>query len=715
MLSESVQPTGFSVNRANRNKHLSCKKKGGGVCFMINDSWRNCNNIQELKSFCSPDLEFLTIKCRPYYRPRELSSVVTAVYIPPQADTKMAAKELHWTLCKLETIYPEAAFIVAGDFNKGNLRTRLPKCHQHIDRSIQASNTLNHCYSNFRDAYEALPRPPFGKSDHDSILLLPSCSIGAKLKACTTAFNHGKATGNIAKYKQCSYSLHKVIKQAKCQYRDKVESQFNGSNTRLMWQGLQTITDDKKKTSPVADIVLLPDKLNNFFVCFEDNTVPPTHPTTKDCGLSFSVADVSKTFKSVNFRKAAGPDGIPSRVLRACADQLAGVFTDIFNQSLSQSAVPPCFKRATIVPVPKKAKVNEPNDYHPIALTSVIMKYFERLVKDHITSTLPVHLAPLQFAYCPNRSTADAIAITLHTALSHLAKRNTYVRMLFIDYSLAFNTIVPTKFIIKLESLGLDPALCNWVLDFLTIRPQVVKVGNNIFTPLILNTGAPQGCVLSHLLYSLFTHDCVAMHASNPIIKFADNITVVGLIIDNDETTYREEVRALGVWCQENILSLNVSKPKEMIVDFKKQQREHPPTHIDGTAVEKVESLFKLLRVHIPDKLKWSTYTDSVVKKAQQRLFNLRMLNKCGLSPKTLTNFYRCTIESILYHRLVQQRHRPQPQGSPDGAVYTTHHRGQTTCPPGHLQHPMSQEGKKIIEDNNHPSHCLFTLLPSRR
>ena len=71
--------------------------------------------------------------------------------------------------------------------------------------------------------------------------------------------------------------------------------------------------------------------------------------------------------------------GIPSRVLRAYADQLAGVFTDIFNLSLSQSAVPTCFNMATIVPVPKNAKVTELNDYRPIALSSVIMKCFERL------------------------------------------------------------------------------------------------------------------------------------------------------------------------------------------------------------------------------------------------------------------------------------------------------------------------------------------------
>ena len=102
-------------------------------------------------------------------------------------------------------------------------------------------------------------------------------------------------------------------------------------------------------------------------------------------------------------------------------------------------------------------------------------------------------------------------------------KRNTYVRMLSIDYSSAFNTIVPSKLITKLRILGLNTSLCNWILDFLTGRPQVVRVGNNTSATLILNTGAPQGCVLSPLLYSLFTPDCVARCASNIIIKFADH------------------------------------------------------------------------------------------------------------------------------------------------------------------------------------------------
>ena len=70
-----------------------------------------------------------------------------------------------------------------------------------------------------------------------------------------------------------------------------------------------------------------------------------------------------------------------------------------------------------------------------------------------------------------------------------------------------------------------------------------MKVGNNTSTSLILNTGSPQECVLSPLLYSLFTLDCVATHASNSIVQFADDTTVAGLITNNDETAYREEVR----------------------------------------------------------------------------------------------------------------------------------------------------------------------------
>ncbi|KAI3363489.1 hypothetical protein L3Q82_011579 [Scortum barcoo] len=157
-------------------------------------------------------------------------------------------------------------------------------------------------------------------------------------------------------------------------------------------------------------------------------------------------------------------------------------------------------------------------------------------------------------------------------------------------------------------------------MDFLTNRPQHVKSGHNCSSTITLNTGAPQGCVLSPFLYSLFTHDCRPMYGSNSITKFADDITVIGLI----------------------------TKLRELIVDFRKVKREtHDPIHINGMAVECVSS-FRFLGIHISENLSLTANTSSLIKKAHQRLFFLRTLKKNHLSTAILGNFYRCVIESIL-------------------------------------------------------------------
>ncbi len=105
------------------------------------------------------------------------------------------------------------------------------------------------------------------------------------------------------------------------------------------------------------------------------------------------------------------------------------------------------------------------------------MKVFERLLKKHICSSIPATLDPLQFAYRPNRSTDDAISQVLHSSLSHIDSTNgNYVRLLFIDYSSAFNTIVPTNLAVKLSDLVLNTSLCDWIQDFLTSRSRPVHL-----------------------------------------------------------------------------------------------------------------------------------------------------------------------------------------------------------------------------------------------
>ena len=159
------------------------------------------------------------------------------------------------------------------------------------------------------------------------------------------------------------------------------------------------------------------------------------------------------------------------------------------------------------------------------------------------------------------------------------------------------------------------------------------------------------------VLSSLFrrTNDVFITHN----IKFADDTTVLGLIRNNDESAYREEVQHLAAWCASNNLVLG-TKTKELIVDFRKSKASiHTPIHINGAEVERVTN-FKFLGVHISQDLSWSLNTSTLIKKAQQRLFFLRKLKKAGLSPQILRNFYRCTVESIphpVLHGVVWELH----------------------------------------------------------
>lgn len=403
-------------------------------------------------------------------------------------------------------------------------------------------------------------------------------------------------------------------------------------------------------------------------------------------------------------------------MLKECADQLAPVFTRIFNLSLQQALVPTCRKTAIIIPVPKTSAITSLNDYRPVALKPVIMKCFERLVLPHIKARIPPDLDQHQFAYRTNRSTDDAISIALNTALTHLETPNSYVRMLFIDYSSAFNSINPDKLINKLQTLGLGDLLCQWIKDFLTNRPQRVRISHHTSSSIILNTGVPQGCVLSPALYSLFTHNCTSSHNSNTLIKFADDTTIVGLISDNNEIAYRKEVQNLSAWCTDN--DLNIKKTKEIIIDYRRNKIKHNGLCINGKEVERVAT-FKFLGVHIAEDLTWSQNTSHIIKKAQQKMFFLRTLKCNGLPQELLTRFYRCTIESTLTYcctvwhssctaaerkdlqRVVKTAERiigsPQPNLS---EIYSSR---------------LLTRATNIRQDTSHPGHSLFTTLPSGR
>ena len=214
---------------------------------------------------------------------------------------------------------------------------------------------------------------------------------------------------------------------------------------------------------------------------------------------------VRTCFLKVKTHSAAGPDNISGRTLKECRDSMAPVFTNLFQRSLDEGTIPSLWKTSTIVPVAKKTSPKKMNDYRPVALTSVPFKCAERIIMRQLRAQTAGQQDPLQFAYSQNWNTKDAILTLLHRLYEHLDRQKTYTRVLFIDFSGAFNAIQPHLIVNKLLAMSVNPTLSQWLFSFLTDRTQRVRVGKAIFSTQTTNTGALQGCVLSPALFTLYT------------------------------------------------------------------------------------------------------------------------------------------------------------------------------------------------------------------
>ena len=148
----------------------------------------------------------------------------------------------------------------------------------------------------------------------------------------------------------------------------------------------------------------------------------------------------------------------------------------------------------------------------------------------------------------------DATITLLDLVCKHLDINKKHARLLFVDFSSAFNTIQPHLLVqVLTDYFHLDPSMVGWVLDFLTNRVQRVRVNGSLSSELTISTGSPQGCVLSPLLYILYTDSCRSAHPNRHILKFADDSVIVSLL-NNEEASHGPVVNDFVTWCDNSFL-----------------------------------------------------------------------------------------------------------------------------------------------------------------
>ena len=164
---------------------------------------------------------------------------------------------------------------------------------------------------------------------------------------------------------------------------------------------------------------------------------------------------------------SVGPDGVCRKLLKVCAPLLCLLSSTLFTWSLKEGIVPDVWKTSMFCPIPKNNSPSNSSDYRPIAITSVTMECFEKIVLHHLLDPTNGMQDPFQLTYKPNRSIEDTFLTLLHNTFLHTNYSKSYVGILFADFTSAFNTIKPYHLAKKLIRLNISLKLDIWIINFL--------------------------------------------------------------------------------------------------------------------------------------------------------------------------------------------------------------------------------------------------------
>ena len=154
-------------------------------------------------------------------------------------------------------------------------------------------------------------------------------------------------------------------------------------------------------------------------------------------------------------------------------------------------------------------------------------------------------------------------------------------------------------------------------------------------------------------MFTIYTNDCVSENKIQVcLLKFADDSTIQGFIVNDDESVYRKEIKNFVEWCDVHFLDLNVPKTKEIVLDFRKGDKKHYPIIIKNEEVQIVDN-HKYIGITVSNNLSWSEHISNIFTKLNQRMYFLRKLNSFNVDNTILQLFYSSALQSIFTFCLI--------------------------------------------------------------
>ena len=380
--------------------------------------------------------------------------------------------------------------------------------------------------------------------------------------------------------------VKKLVKQAMKKIEKEVASKIK-SNPKHFWAYVNSKSKARQNipklrcpitgitcTSDYENATALSEQFKSVFTKEPDGPLPHlTDKKTENVLQDLYITEnmVFEKLTKLNKAKSPGPDGVHPHVLREIAAEISKPLAIIFNNSIKSQKAAQFWKIANIAAVFKKGAKDDPQNYRPISLTSVVCKVFESIIRDHIMKYLIDNqlLSLKQYGFMMGRSTTLQLLKVLDF-WTQAFDDGDQIDCIYLDFKKAFDTVPHKRLIAKLEHKGIQGNILGWIKNYLQNRTQQVVINGVCSDEVNVLSGVPQGSVLGPLLFLVYIDD-LPLRVLSEVFLFADDTKLFRIILNKrDQAILQKDLNCLNDWSNKWLLEFNPSKCK--FVHFGKQK-----------------------------------------------------------------------------------------------------------------------------------------------
>ena len=293
----------------------------------------------------------------------------------------------------------------------------------------------------------------------------------------------------------------------------------------------------------------------------------------KEYDINFTLQKVYNLLRLIKPGKACGPDKIHGKIFKNCAKTLCGPLSVMYNLSFKTAMIPEEWKLSHVVPIFKKGNKNDVSNYRPISLTSLVMKNFEKCVRDELMIKCYPKINPLQHGFLPAKS-CNTQLIEFTDSLHGNLDMGICTDIVYFDFSKAFDSVSHDRILYKLKhEFEVDGILLKFIKSYLEDRKQKVVIEGCFSSTKDVLSGVPQGSILGPLFFVLFINDifnCVSDGTN--ILLYADDTKIWRKMTEhNDSIILQEDINRLYKWSIDNKIHFNSNKCKVLTVTHRNE------------------------------------------------------------------------------------------------------------------------------------------------